>query len=213
MRLFLVTIFTFLLLSFGYSYSAQAQTSALPIVEDEKAVEPRVIFYGVKTTFAEIERQSLADSGLYCAQVITREIAQRGYFDARSDYVVCFHTDQEAKAQADANVPIIRQYATEPSYPARSNFLLSVCDGQNRGTMFQYISYSHSWGTVCTSRTTQYVGGVTMRSVWLEGGSEAAICVRMNQYPWPLYQYVNFSSIAYQFLYVAEYKWKPVSCS
>lgn len=196
----------------------------------EEAVEPRVVYYSLKTTFQELETLAPNLKGLYCAQIITPDIAARGYFDARTDSVACFNTDAEARRQRDANVPIIRRYAplalelpvpihlqtltlSRQMNTSKPNRIFAASCTGNRGTMFANVGYLNAYADVCAADTTTSVGGVTLRSVWLEGGSCAAINVKMNKYPWPAYQYVNFSSAAYQFLYVLEYTWStPPGC-
>lgn len=191
----------------------------------EQMPEPRVIYYGTETTFDEIEDSKLGaeEGALYCAQILTPEIMERG-FDSRIDYIACFDSDEETRPQREENASLIAEFGGTASLTSfktdevglkRITSILAdklrqyVCGRPHRGTMFVGVVYSGSLGDVCLDNLQVNPGGQHANSVWLVGSPCSAIRVTMNKYPWPAYQYVDFSSSAYGFLYVTRYEWFP----
>ncbi|NJO83199.1 MAG: hypothetical protein HC828_10525 [Blastochloris sp.] len=156
-------------------------------------------------------------TSLYCGLLLNQTIIGRGFFDATIDAKACFDTEAELAVNTARNQELILQFATSEISQVDVNLfnpftkvMLQACAGQNRGTGFDNPFYSGAYADVCNSNPQTNINtNGNIRSIWLEGGSCAAITITSNEYPWPRVTFVDWSTALDSYLYVYNYRWTP----
>ncbi|GEM_PF-3896100 len=173
---------------------------------------------------SESEMVARSEGEIFCNQVITRVVIERGYFDGRVDNFACFDSELEMLSQVTTNDQTIRelshlqpQQLNETQLPIEPITRSSgSCAGDDRGTAYLDVLYQSSHGDVCNDYTRRGLGGNGwIRSIWLvEEPSDPTTSspkIRIVQNTWPTKKVtiVNYSSAFLGFNNVYEYTWRP----